>query len=143
MVLHNIGSDSWHSVLSNLDNTAMDVLVKRCIEDTKWNNILEMCTNLRKSVRCKLSDKFSCGTQHLVRLIEFDDHVKWVVRIRFQEPDYRNAEEAMNSQVATYKFLKYVFNDVQLMPLGLLADHTKRTNGSPCTRSTCFQSISQ
>ena len=106
-----IGSDTWQGgeLLEDGVRPAIDGGVRRCINDTRWDNLLAICSELREGISCKMSQKFDFGTQNLVRLVHFEDDVKWVARVALEDVDERMAaslEDQMNSQVATYKFLK-------------------------------------
>lgn len=54
------------------------------------------------SVNCTVSDTFSAGNYNIVRRIEFEDDVKWILRLRM--PDLAEAdwaEEISNTEVQT------------------------------------------
>ncbi len=110
MAIKLIGSDAWRGA-ELLDDVQSDVdeRVRRCLNDTQWDSLLATCSELREGTSCTISQKFSFGTQNLVRLVEFEDDVKWVARVSLEDVDERMAgslEDQMNSQVATYNYLK-------------------------------------
>lgn len=106
-----IGGDAWRGAELLEDGVSLAVVerVQRCINNTEWNNLLAECSELREGISCTISQKFSFGTQNLVRLVTFEDDVKWVARVSLEDGDDRMAaslEDQMNSQIATYKFLR-------------------------------------
>lgn len=96
-----------------LEGGEIETLVTHCLENTRWGGLCEICSSVRDGIACKVSDKFSIGTENLVRLVEFEDGVRWVARIWMLANDAEtdvgiaaSAEKVMESQVATYKYLK-------------------------------------
>ena len=106
-----IGSEAWENVEVLKQSMPADEHneAHESLEDTHWDNLIAKCTALRVGISCSISDKFTFGTQNLVRLVEFEDSVKWVARVALEDVDTRmatNLEDQMMSQVATHKFLK-------------------------------------
>ena len=108
-----IGSEGWQGAEQLLDCGEIEELVTRCLENTRWDNLCGICSSIREGIVCKVSEKFSIGTENLVRLIEFEDGVRWVARIWMLANDAEtdvgiaaSAEKVMESQIATYKYLK-------------------------------------
>ena len=111
MAVKSIGSDNWRGVeiLEDYEESPRGDRMRRCIKDTRWDNLAARCSELRQGVRCTISEKFSYGTQNLVKLVRFEDGVKWVARVALEDVDDRLAasvEDRMRSEVATYQFLK-------------------------------------
>lgn len=110
MAVVSVGSDKWRGLeLLDTMQSFFDERVRRCIDSTRWDNLLTICSNLREGVSCSISEKFTFGTQNLVKLVQFEDDVKWVARVALEDADERMAvtlEDQMNGQIATYKFLK-------------------------------------
>ena len=81
----------------------------RCNNNTNWDNITTLCSTLRTKVSCVVSKRLPRTGQYLVRLIEFEDGVRWVVHIPL---DYTgpgstaSMTDRIMQKVATYKFLK-------------------------------------
>ena len=105
----NIGSDSWDASIYDESDFRTNA-VRRCIALTKWDTVREMCEKLRGStVQCEVNDKFTTGTQNLVRLIVFEDGVKWIIRMPIDTGEERWAAsktERIEIEVATYKYLR-------------------------------------
>ncbi|SLM39289.1 Protein kinase-like domain [Lasallia pustulata] len=116
------------------------------MKNTNWHNVTEMCSSLRQNLSCKVGESFTTGSQNLVRLVEFEDGVKWVARIWMgdgEEKDMRmaaSAEKIMENQVATYRYLRryttipvpdvYAFNarnNVEVGPPFMLLDYIHGT----------------
>ncbi len=104
-----IGSDGWTGA-AEFNDEAVERATK-CDQSTKWMNVVALCSSLRDGMSCKIGEKFSVGTQNLVKLVEFEDGTKWIARIPMRQEDDRRAtdpETSLRSEIATYKFLKYV-----------------------------------
>ena len=106
-----VGSERWHGVefLDEDDNPYICEKLRRCINDTRWNSLVARCSELRRGISCTISESFSYGTQNLVKLVQFEDGVKWVARVALEDVDDRMAaslEDQMKSQISTYRYLK-------------------------------------
>ncbi|MCJ1380596.1 hypothetical protein MMC17_003704 [Xylographa soralifera] len=81
----------------------------RCNNNTDWYEVATTCSKLRTGVPCAVSSRFTVGWQYLLKLIEFDDGVRWVIHVPL---DYTGPgstaciTDRMSRKVATYKFLK-------------------------------------
>ena len=111
MTTTTFGSDAWEGTKDLEDGVRsfIDEGVRRCLKDTQWDSLKAKCSELREGISCKMSEKFSFGTQNLVRLVEFENDVKWVARVALEDVDQRMAaslEDQMITQVATYMYLK-------------------------------------
>ena len=113
MATPSIGSEGWKCATDLFKESDLAEMVRSSIEKTDLDKLVSLCSSLRQGIACKISDKFTSGTRNLVRLVEFDDGVKWVARIWMfrlgQETDewsLASAEKIMESQVATYKYFK-------------------------------------
>ena len=113
MAVPSIGSEGWKCATNLYEEGDLAKLVRSSVENTDLDKLVTLCSSLRPGISCKISDKFTSGTRNLVRLVEFDDGVKWAARIwmlRYgQETDewtLASAEKVMESQLATYKYLK-------------------------------------
>ena len=108
-----IGSDTWQGAARFLEDSEVATRAARCLKNTRWENLTALCSSLRKGISCKVSDKYSLGTQNLVKLVEFEDGLKWVARISLLIDDNEigaeltaSAEKCMESLVATYHYLE-------------------------------------
>ena len=111
MALATVGSDTWQDASQVITASPRGKLIANCIKTVKWESLLMLCSNLREGTGCKISEKFSVGSHNLVKLVDFDDGVKWVARISLQVIDdfmTASVEERMDREVTIYKFLKYV-----------------------------------
>lgn len=108
-----IGSEGWACATNFYEESETADLVRSSVANSDLNKLVTLCSSLRQSIGCKISEKFTSGTRNLVRLVQFDDGVKWAARIWMfrlgQDTDewaLASAEKVMESQVATYKYLK-------------------------------------
>lgn len=96
-----------------MDESEIATQAARCLESTRWDNLITLSSSLRNGIGCKVSEKYSLGTQNLVKLVEFEDGLKWVARISLLMNDNEvgaeltaSAEKCMENQVATYRYLR-------------------------------------
>lgn len=108
-----IGSDAWQGAEFFMDESEVATQAARCLENTRWDNLITLCSSLRNGIGCEVSEKYSLGTQNLVKLVEFEDGLKWVARISLLMNDNEvgaeltaSSEKCMESQVATYRYLR-------------------------------------
>ena len=105
-----IGSASWDDGYQGSWYEDFDVAVSRCFSETRWDRVMERCSRLRSGIKCTMSHKMKHGDFNLVKLVEFEDGVKWIFRTPI---DYGSKIFAAKSttkiriEVATYKYLKY------------------------------------
>lgn len=80
-------------------------------ESFKWDSVAELCSSLRDGIACEVSAKFNVGTNKIVKLVQFEDGIKWVAGIVLPISDIdktRNAmrpQEQTESEIATHKYL--------------------------------------
>ena len=111
MAALSIESEKWHGIefLEENDNPYICEKLRRCINDTRWDSLVAKCSELRRGISCTMSERFCYGTQNLVKLVHFEDNVKWVARVALEDVDERltaSLEDQMNSQISTYQYLK-------------------------------------
>ena len=105
-----IGSASWDDGYKESREEDFDLAVARRFSETRWNRVTERCSTLRGGVKCAIGHKTKHGDFNLVKLVEFEDGIKWIFRTPI---DYGDKQFAANSttkikvEVATYKYLKY------------------------------------
>lgn len=138
-----VGSDAWTGAV-HLEGSGsqLEQEVICCNEETKWDNLLALCTNLRGGIKCSLSKKCSIGTQNLVKLVEFEDGMKWVARVSLKDVDHRmncSKEEEVNNQIATYRFLKYFYLTIRGRTSCRFAEEVQATHEHSSTRSSRVQ----
>jgi len=103
-----LGSDGW---MDTFDHPKDDIQqsAMRCVQNTNWDHVAAMCSGLRGGMRCAIAAKFTMGSQNFVRLIQFEDGDKWVIRIPLDVKDLRwaaDTAERMSNEIATYQYLK-------------------------------------
>jgi hypothetical protein len=65
--------------------------MKRCVQGQKffidctaWQALTEYATTVRGGKGCIILPHIGLGFNHMVRIIEFDDNVQWIARLRMQ-----------------------------------------------------------
>ena len=110
MAVVSVGSDKWHGMeFLEDENPYVCEKLRRCINDTRWDSLVARCSELRQGIGCTISDKFSYGTQNMVKLVQFEDGAQWVARVALEDVDDRMAtslEDQINSQISTYRYLR-------------------------------------
>lgn len=56
--------------------------VQNFIDSINWDGLIEYASKLRNGKICKLLPDIGLGYNHLVRIIEFQDDVRWIARLR-------------------------------------------------------------
>jgi hypothetical protein len=112
MVDFQVGYDAWKGCSDASYKAEKDI--RAFEESVHWDDITSFCRKSR-NVLCSIGPKFVVGSKNLVKIVEFADGVKWVVKLPLPHPDiYRmdgnatNRLAALRSEVATLKFLRYV-----------------------------------
>ncbi|WEW61225.1 hypothetical protein PRK78_006715 [Emydomyces testavorans] len=98
------------------ENEETHYLYKRAVEfhvRVDWDAVISIARRLRKGKNCKILPKYSIGIFNLVKRVDFEDGVSWVVRVRmpslgglFGRRQLLPSEQAMSIEVAAMKFFK-------------------------------------
>src|SRR5579862_913229 len=107
-----IGTDGWKGYSETSYET--ERLVRDYEKVINWGNATSFCA-ARRHVPCRIGPDFVVGSNHLIRIVEFEDGVKWVLKVPLPPLDIYSVKTsptprlvALRSEVATMKFLKYV-----------------------------------
>lgn len=111
MSIPQIGCEGWKGVNENIPEYKHRIL--NFNEALKWDRVVKLCSSLRGGMRCEISAKFSVGCFKIVKLVEFEDGVKWVAAItmppRDEEDDKKlevtSAKKQLESLITTYRYL--------------------------------------
>lgn len=113
MTIPAIGSDAWQGAELFLEDSEVATRAAQCLENVRWDKLNALCSSLRNGIGCKVSENYSLGTQNLVKLVEFEDGLKWVARMSLLMHDNEigaelkaSSEKCMENLVATYRYLK-------------------------------------
>jgi hypothetical protein len=109
-----LGSDGWFISDHLPENWHQQI--QKCDKTTNWRAVASLCSSLRNGMQCTISQKLKGGTRKLVKLVEFEDGVKWVACITMEPkvdskiltsypPQY--TELAMKTEMAAYNYLRY------------------------------------
>ena len=77
-----LGSSGWIGADCYEADDEWNMLTRKFFDTVKWDALASIASSLRAGVRCSYEDKFSIGQFNLVRRLNFDDGVSWVVRVR-------------------------------------------------------------
>lgn len=69
------------------------------MDTTNWDALIEYANKLRNGMICKLLPDIGLGYNHLVRIIEFEDHVRWIARLRMPPLSRTQATSSLNKQI--------------------------------------------
>lgn len=61
---------------------AIRLRAQKFLETTDWDSLIDYATEKRNGIECKLLPDIGLGYNHMVRIVEFADQVKWVARLR-------------------------------------------------------------
>lgn len=108
-----IGSDAW---IGADDYDAPRT--KRIVDFMAAANekaLKSYASSLRNHQSCNISDKFSMGTTHLVRKLQFDDGVQWIARLRMPRlngstTNRKQDLSEMRCELDTVEFVWCVYN---------------------------------
>ena len=104
-----IGSAGWDDEYNSDWGENFDEAVTKCLRETSWEQVVGLCTRLRGGVPCIIGHKIKHGSNNLVRLVEFHDGKKWIVRVPIAHDDPRWAASPSTKikvEVAMYKYIK-------------------------------------
>ena len=75
-----IGSASWDDGYQENGGGDFDLALARRFDETRWDRVTERCSKLLGGIKCAITPKTKHGDFNLVRLVEFEDGVKWIFR---------------------------------------------------------------
>jgi hypothetical protein len=107
-----LGSDLWLGASEYEPGSVFHVRATKFLASVKWDVLAGIASKLRDDIPCRLEDKFSVGHFNMVRRINFDDGVSWVVRLRLPDIDMFKGREvltsskAMEIEIASMKFFR-------------------------------------
>ncbi|KAJ5286332.1 hypothetical protein N7524_001638 [Penicillium chrysogenum] len=88
----------WSYFASTTDET-LRLRVQNFIDSTNWDALIEYANRLRNGKICKLLPDIGLGYNHLVRIIEFQDDVRWIARLRMPPLSRTQARSSVNKQI--------------------------------------------
>lgn len=91
------------------------------LREVNWDVLIQICSEARRHLGCKLHEKFSLGHFNLVRHVIFEDGEEWIARLRlpdipavFGQRELLNVESIMKCEIAATKYLRYFGELLQL-----------------------------
>ncbi|KAJ5832447.1 hypothetical protein N7474_000758 [Penicillium riverlandense] len=70
------------SYFSSLGEGPLLIRAQKFLQSTDWNALIEYAAAARNGTECRLLPDIGLGYNHVVRIIEFKDNVRWVARLR-------------------------------------------------------------
>lgn len=67
---------------SSLGESPLRLRAQKFLESTDWNSLIEYAAAERNGAKCRLLPDIGLGYNHMVRIVEFTDNVRWVARLR-------------------------------------------------------------
>ncbi|CAG7928737.1 unnamed protein product [Penicillium olsonii] len=87
------------SYFASLTDQTLRSRVQDFIDTTNWEALIEYANRLRNGKICKLLPDIGLGYNHLVRIIEFQDDVRWIARLRMPPLSRTQARSSLNKQI--------------------------------------------
>lgn len=87
------------SYFASLTDQTLRLKVQDLIDSTNWDALIEYANRLRNGKICKLLPDIGLGYNHLVRIIEFQDDVRWIARLRMPPLSRTQARSSVNKQI--------------------------------------------
>lgn len=83
---------------------------EKFLEFTDWNSLIEYAAAKRNGVKCSLLPDIGLGYNHMVRIVEFTDNVRWVARLRMpsMSPDESSLDSAKSAMDREYNTIRLV-----------------------------------
>ncbi len=76
-----------------------------CNKAINWDALFQYASNLNSGMKCHLVPQSTMGGCHLVRLLQFEDGTKWIVRFRLDPPTPSSTEQ-LRSEVDTMRLIR-------------------------------------
>lgn len=92
---------SWSSIqdfLVSSDRQTID-----CFHQTRWDALCQIASTHAGGLGCVALDQVAGGLNNIVRMLEFSDQSRWVVRVLIRRS---SRGENLDSEVATMQFIK-------------------------------------
>jgi hypothetical protein len=112
-----LGSASWIGVDEYDPGDRFYERATKFFAAVKWDVLASVSSDLRNSVPCQFSEKYSIGHFNMVRRIVFADGVSWVARLRlpqleaiFGDRELLDVARTIKVEVASMNFLRYVMS---------------------------------
>jgi hypothetical protein len=94
------------SYFSFLSEGPLRSRAQRFLETIDWDSLIRCASVKRNGVECRLLPDIGLGYNHMVRVVEFVDQVRWIARLRMPQlrrdgEDAAKAGEIMESEYRT------------------------------------------
>ncbi|KAK4232853.1 hypothetical protein C8A03DRAFT_39492 [Achaetomium macrosporum] len=76
-----------------------------CMRQTNWDALRSYASKLNRGMRCELLPDATHGRNYVVRVLEFEDKTRWIVRIQMAKPTTTSAGW-LHSEVATMMLVR-------------------------------------
>ncbi|EER37499.1 conserved hypothetical protein [Histoplasma capsulatum H143] len=111
----------WSYFSSNGEGP-LHLRAQKFLESTDWGSLIEYAAAERNGMKCGLLPDIGLGYNHMVRIVEFADQVRWVARLRL--PDLSQARDSLSSarSVTKYNTIQLIeMSTIQLPKIGTIA----------------------
>lgn len=92
------------SYFASLTDETLRLRVQSFIDSTNLDAVIEYANGLRNGKICKLLPDIGLGHNHLVRIIEFQDDVRWIARLRMPPLPRTQAISSINKQIMANEY---------------------------------------
>ncbi|EGC48944.1 conserved hypothetical protein [Histoplasma capsulatum var. duboisii H88] len=103
----------WSYFSSNGEGP-LHLRAQKFLESTDWGSLIEYAAAERNGMKCGLLPDIGLGYNHMVRIVEFADQVRWVARLRL--PDLSQARDSLSSarSVTEYNTIQLVQKETKI-----------------------------
>lgn len=92
------------SYFSSLADEKLRSKVQKFIDSINWKYLNEYAVGLREGKGCKILPDVGLGFNHVVRMIEFDDKVRWIARLRMQSGSGNQADSTITKDIVSNEY---------------------------------------
>ncbi|KAJ6092777.1 hypothetical protein N7486_008066 [Penicillium sp. IBT 16267x] len=87
------------SYFASLTDETLRLRVQTFTDSTNWDALIECANGLRNGKMCRLLADIGLGYNHMVRIIEFEDDVRWIARLRMPPLSGKQAGSNISKQI--------------------------------------------
>lgn len=92
------------SYFPSLSEGTLRSSVQSFIDSISWEALIERATSLRHGKWCRLLPDIGLGFNHVVRIVEFDDNVRWIARLRMQSQSGNQAVNTITKHIMSNEY---------------------------------------
>lgn len=92
------------SYFASVSDDKLRLRVQKFIDSTNWDAVIEYASILWNGKICNLLPDIGLGYNHLVRIIEFQDDMRWIARLRMSSPSTSQARSSVDKQIMVNEY---------------------------------------